>query len=972
MDDEIDRSFLKPGYVSDFSPHEWVLPNYTEFPEWVNETFKDRNMNKKRVEAEAQQTCTLYPHQRFLRNFIGSHDSPYRGVLLYHGLGTGKTITSISIAESLSSNRKIVVMLPASLVRNYVNEIISCGNDAFNRIKHWIFYPSSHIDFMIMKSRMQNFGVDPKIIKKNNGVWAFDDAVQTKTTNYDLLDENSRGQINMQIESMIKKRYTFIHYNGLSRSKLRAMGPKPFENKTVIIDEVHNFISGVKNKRFIRMVLYEMLMETNDVKVIGLSGTPIINEPCEISYLANLIHGPMEVFQIQFLANRFFNQNIQQIQNYLEKHKLIDYFEILERRASIILKFVPPGFERVSEMSNKVKKSPPPHSGGLSRSRRATLSTMLEEVSKELIDNFHITEKNRSSFKHLLLPEEKEAFDEYFLTPNGELRNRVTLMRRLQGIISYFASNDVSEFPRVSKMHIIRPEMPVKVFEKYQIVREKERKQEIDSRKRQRNDDESASLNVYKAFSRALCLFRFPDSIPREYPSDMKKAASQELDFTGDGDDHENNAFGEGIEGGDEEEMLKREKNKRKALKSDYKQSKESAMQKLRENADKYLMGSALKTYGIKYYEALKRIQASKGSVVIYSHFREVEGIGIMKEVLNAHGYFELDIENRREVGWTLQLPVEKERWMSNFYIVFTNDKAKNKMLMDIFNSETDFLPLNVRDQIKKVVAYRKQRGVDTPHFRDFNLRGEFIKAMMITQSGSEGISLKNVRQVHILEPYWNPIRIKQVIGRAARVKSHARLPYEDRVVDVFMYIMSLGKNLLPADKNLSSDETIENIAKRKDIQIEGVQTLLQKTAFDCRLNAKLHPHVGKCFKLQKSFGKYAYAYGGLEDDPSDVNMFMEREKIENKEDEIKRKKTTTTTTTRNTQSVRGFENENENEESGHAPKVKVTQTKKGKLYYIPATQEIIDPKLFEADKTRKSIGHIVNEKGVKKIRYFS
>ena len=37
----------------------------------------------------------------------------------------------------------------------------------------------------------------------------------------------------------------------------------------------------------------------------------------------------------------------------------------------------------------------------------------------------------------------------------------------------------------------------------------------------------------------------------------------------------------------------------------------------------------------------------------------------------------------------------------------------------------------------------------------------------MITQSGSEGISLKNVRQVHLLEPYWNMIRMDQVIGRA-------------------------------------------------------------------------------------------------------------------------------------------------------------------------------------------------------------
>ena len=41
------------------------------------------------------------------------------------------------------------------------------------------------------------------------------------------------------------------------------------------------------------------------------------------------------------------------------------------------------------------------------------------------------------------------------------------------------------------------------------------------------------------------------------------------------------------------------------------------------------------------------------------------------------------------------------------------------------------------------------------------NLRGSIVKIIMITQSGSEGISLKNVRQVHITEPYWNKISNK-------------------------------------------------------------------------------------------------------------------------------------------------------------------------------------------------------------------
>jgi hypothetical protein len=57
------------------------------------------------------------------------------------------------------------------------------------------------------------------------------------------------------------------------------------------------------------------------------------------------------------------------------------------------------------------------------------------------------------------------------------------------------------------------------------------------------------------------------------------------------------------------------------------------------------------------------------------------------------------------------------------------------------------------------------------------NNSGEIIKIFMITSSGAEGISLKNVRYVHITEPYWHPVRTAQVIGRAIRICSHEDLP---------------------------------------------------------------------------------------------------------------------------------------------------------------------------------------------------
>ena len=72
------------------------------------------------------------------------------------------------------------------------------------------------------------------------------------------------------------------------------------------------------------------------------------------------------------------------------------------------------------------------------------------------------------------------------------------------------------------------------------------------------------------------------------------------------------------------------------------------------------------------------------------------------------------------------------------------------------------------------------------------NYLGEIIKVLMITSAGSEGINLRNTRYVHIMEPYWHPVRVEQVIGRARRICSHQALPKDMQNVQVFVYVATL------------------------------------------------------------------------------------------------------------------------------------------------------------------------------------
>ena len=47
----------------------------------------------------------LMPHQLFVRNFLSSQ-TPYNSLLLYHGLGTGKTCSAISVCETQREYQK--------------------------------------------------------------------------------------------------------------------------------------------------------------------------------------------------------------------------------------------------------------------------------------------------------------------------------------------------------------------------------------------------------------------------------------------------------------------------------------------------------------------------------------------------------------------------------------------------------------------------------------------------------------------------------------------------------------------------------------------------------------------------------------------------------------------------------------------------------------------------------------------------
>ena len=243
----------------------------------------------------------LLTHQKIVRDYLNLY-TPYRGLLLYHGLGSGKTCTSIAIAEGMKQSKQVVVMTPASLKMNFFSEMKKCGDDLYRKDQHWEFISiEGNAQMTGILSRALSLPVE--FIRNQGGAWFLN---VKEPSNFAQLSAEHQSSIDDQLNEMIRSKYKDINYNGLNKNSLMKltdnMTKNPFDNSVVIIDEAHNFVSRVVNKikkpDSIAYVLYDYLMKATNARIVLLSGTPIINYPNEIGVLFNILRGYIKTWTL--------------------------------------------------------------------------------------------------------------------------------------------------------------------------------------------------------------------------------------------------------------------------------------------------------------------------------------------------------------------------------------------------------------------------------------------------------------------------------------------------------------------------------------------------------------------------------------------------------------------------------------------------------------------------------------------------
>ena len=494
----------KPIMISTSS---YYLNNREIFINFISSLF-EKYKKELLLEAEKEVSCkqrsedfSLMTHQKIVRDYLSLY-TPYRGLLLYHGLGSGKTCSSIAIAEGLKTNKQIMIMTPASLKTNYLEELKKCGDVLYKKTQYWDFIKTNNNeDLTESLSKMLALPLD--YITKEGGAWMID---VKKNSNYENLSTDEKLSLDKQINEMIRYKYKFISYNGLRNTHLQVLtnnfNTNPFDNTVVIIDESHNFVSRivnkikklktVKNKKDLplSLKLYEYLMNAENARIILLSGTPVINYPNELGIMFNILRGKIKTWNLKLNISELTGTKVSKsfFQKILNKeNNLMDYIDYNPSLTTLIITRNPYGFinkptEEI-EIDVDADASSSIYKGVIIGEQGVLDDTQFIKLVSNILatKGIKIAPYGKKLNEYKALPDTIEEFEAFFIDSTKNVQNMNMFKRRILGLTSYFHSAQEGLMPNYEKKSdfiIVRIPMSLFQFNVYEEARVEERNQE--------------------------------------------------------------------------------------------------------------------------------------------------------------------------------------------------------------------------------------------------------------------------------------------------------------------------------------------------------------------------------------------------------------------------------------------------------------------------------------------------------------
>ena len=708
------------------------------------------------IEKQSETLCNssfeLMPHQLFVKNFL-SMQTPYNSLLLYHGLGSGKTCSSIGIAEEMRSYMKQLNITKRILV------IASPNVQANFKVQ---LFDETKLEYIQGKDN-------------DDGIWNINSCVGNsliKEINPTNLKGLSREKVISSIKRIINNNYLFMGYIQLTNYIFNAIKTSTnvenldkvqrknllkrhirelFDNRLIIIDEVHNIRISDDNqeRKKTALLLMKVAKYSQNMRLLLLSATPMFNSYQEIVWLTNLMN-------------------------------------INDKRATV----------KISDIFD--------NDGGWKPEKRNADGSVKEDgktLLKRKLTGYisYVRGENPYTFPYRVYPSQFAIKQNILLEQpyptiqmNGSPIATKDIIKHIDIFITQLKPNTV----QYMGYKRILEEMKAKSNEQYTVTGKLRQMPAFE-------DMESFGYTTLQLLIESLNIV-YPHPLLKttnKNPTDI----SNEFDNN---EDNDNNEISKALVG---ETGLRNTMNF---------VSETQNMMQLRhkfsykpEIKERIFSPSKIGKYSSKINEICNCIREGSGIILIYSQYIDggllpmalaLEEMGFSRfgSTPNTPNLFESPPSEL--LDYNMQKRKKDTPFYPAKYVMITGDKSFSH------NNSADIKILTNSD----------------------NKDGKNIKVVLLSRAGAEGLDFKNIRQVHIMEPWYNMNRIEQIIGRAVRNLSHCKLPFKERNVEIYLH----GTKIDASDEE-AVDLYVYRYAEKKAIKIGEVTRLLKTVAVDCILN---------------------------------------------------------------------------------------------------------------------------------------
>jgi superfamily II DNA or RNA helicase len=769
----------------------------------------------------------LLPQQAFVRNFM-SFQTPYNSLLLFHGLGSGKTCTSIGVCEEMRDylrqmgiNKKIIIVASPNVQDNF---------------------------------KLQLF--DERKLKEVDGIWSMKGCLGNKL----LKEVNPTGmkglkkeKIISQVKHVINSSYHFVGYLQFSNEIMKYSGktsdPMEFKIKNlqnayndtlIVIDEVHNIrISSDNENKNVAKNLMFLVTVVNNLRLLLLSATPMFNSYKEIMWLLNLMNmndrrgvlGISDIFDKEGDFRKDANGN--ELGKELLIRKATGYVSYVRGENPYTFPFrVYPDRFAPKHTFKDISEYPKYQVNGRKIPEDTKINKLSlyvnpigehQEMGYKYIVN-HLLRKRSKSLKSfgytdLQLP----IYALNIIYPHDELENAVKNIKNVEFIdeeeevvdVSPKDDSDILEEiddimdsgpQKNDSLKLSQPEVVSDAEMEFELELEKETNVEEINEKMK--DMPHISVAPKKKTKVPNVLIETEVGGKKNVKSESQSKSQSQSESQSESDNiyipPKELTGGEGLK-----RIMNFDDTKTPALKGNFEYKKNAEHIFAPEKIGKY--STKIKTVCEYIYNSSTQ-KVSDGIILIYSSYIDagvipmalaLEEMGFTRYGKNAKSLFKNAPTATVDVR-TMKPPTNKKDFKPARYAMITGDHR--------ISPDNDF-------EVKGLTNYD-------------NVIGESVKVVLITQAGSEGLDFKGIRQVHILEPWYNVNRIEQIVGRGVRNFSHKDLPFEKRNVEIFMH----GTILTNAQEE-ALDLYIYRMAEIKAIKIGKITRLLKEVSVDCLIH---------------------------------------------------------------------------------------------------------------------------------------